>query len=77
VWSSSSIGRPGGSTSTGSSAPGHRRVGARRWAVHSWQRSLFTLLTVVGVWAVFHGLNEIFAAFALRQTAGRFERLID
>ena len=29
------------------------------WAVHSWQRSLFTLLTVVGVGAVFHGLNEI------------------
>jgi uncharacterized membrane protein HdeD (DUF308 family) len=47
------------------------------WAVHSWQRSLFTLLTVVGVWAVFHGLNEIFAAFALRQTGRQVERLTD
>jgi hypothetical protein len=27
--------------------------------VHSWQRSLFTLLTVVGVWAILCRLNEI------------------
>lgn len=46
------------------------------WAVHSWQRSLFTLVTLVGVWAVFHGVNEIFAAFAVRETGRRVERLI-
>jgi uncharacterized membrane protein HdeD (DUF308 family) len=38
------------------------------WAVHSWQRSLWTLVTLVGVWAILHGVNEIFAAFAVRQT---------
>jgi uncharacterized membrane protein HdeD (DUF308 family) len=46
------------------------------WAVHSWQRSLFTLLTLVGVWAVLHGVNEIFAAFALRQGGREVERLL-
>jgi uncharacterized membrane protein HdeD (DUF308 family) len=40
------------------------------WAVRSWERSLLTLLTLVGVWAIFHGVSEIFAAFALRE-AGR------
>jgi uncharacterized membrane protein HdeD (DUF308 family) len=45
------------------------------WAVHSWQRSLFTLLTLVGVWAVFHGINEIFAAFTLREAGRRVEQL--
>lgn len=37
------------------------------WAVRSWERSLLTLVTLVGVWAVFHGVNEIFAAFSVRQ----------
>jgi uncharacterized membrane protein HdeD (DUF308 family) len=46
------------------------------WAVHSWQRSLFTLVTLVGVWAIFHGVNEIFAAFAMRQTGRRAEQLV-
>jgi uncharacterized membrane protein HdeD (DUF308 family) len=46
------------------------------WAVHSWQRSLWTLVTLVGVWAIFHGVNEIFAAFAVRQAGRRAERLI-
>jgi len=45
------------------------------WAVHSWQRSLFTLLTLVGVWAVFHGVNEIFAAFTVREAGRRVEQL--
>jgi uncharacterized membrane protein HdeD (DUF308 family) len=45
------------------------------WAVHSWQRSVFTLLTLVGVWAVFHGVNEIFAAFTLREAGKGAERL--
>src|SRR6266536_1455775 len=36
------------------------------WAVRWWQRSLVTLLTLVRVWAIFHGLSEIFAGFSLR-----------
>lgn len=47
------------------------------WAVHSWQRSLWTLVTLVGVWAIAHGVNEIFAAFAVRQVGRQVERLID
>jgi uncharacterized membrane protein HdeD (DUF308 family) len=46
------------------------------WAIRSWQRSLLTLVTLVGVWAIFHGVNEIFAAFAVRQAGQRAERLI-
>jgi uncharacterized membrane protein HdeD (DUF308 family) len=45
------------------------------WAAHSWQRSLFTLVTLVGVWAIFHGVNEIFAAFSVRQVGRRAEQL--
>jgi uncharacterized membrane protein HdeD (DUF308 family) len=46
------------------------------WAVRSWQRSLFTLVTLVGVWAIFHGVAEIFAAFSVRETGRRAERLV-
>ena len=46
------------------------------WAVRSWERSLLTLVTLVGVWAIFHGVSEIFAAFALRQGSQRVEQLI-
>src|SRR6266511_3025104 len=46
------------------------------WAVHSWQRSPFTLVTLVGVWAVFHGVNEIFAAFSVREIGRRAEQII-
>jgi uncharacterized membrane protein HdeD (DUF308 family) len=45
------------------------------WAVRSWQRSLLTLVTLVGVWAIFHGVAEIFAAFSLREAGKRAERL--
>jgi hypothetical protein len=43
------------------------------WAVRSWQSSLLTLLTLVGVWAILYGVAEIFAAFSIRQAgqAGR------
>jgi uncharacterized membrane protein HdeD (DUF308 family) len=44
------------------------------WAVRSWQRSLFTLVTLVGVWAIIHGVNQIFVGSALREVgkqAGR------
>jgi uncharacterized membrane protein HdeD (DUF308 family) len=46
------------------------------WAVRSWQRSLITLVTLVGVWAIVHGVNEIFAAFSVRGTGRRAERLV-
>jgi uncharacterized membrane protein HdeD (DUF308 family) len=46
------------------------------WAVRSWQRSLLTLVTLVGVWAIFLGVSEIFAAFTLREGAKRAERLV-
>jgi uncharacterized membrane protein HdeD (DUF308 family) len=45
------------------------------WAVRSWQRSLLRLVTLVGVWAIFHGVAEIFAAFTLREAGKRAERL--
>jgi uncharacterized membrane protein HdeD (DUF308 family) len=47
------------------------------WAVRSWQQSLLTLVTLVGVWAIFHGVNEIFAAFTLRQAGKRAQQLVD
>jgi uncharacterized membrane protein HdeD (DUF308 family) len=46
------------------------------WAVRSWQRGLLTLVTLVGVWAIFLGVSEIFAAFSLRQATKRVEQLV-
>jgi uncharacterized membrane protein HdeD (DUF308 family) len=46
------------------------------WAVRSWQRSLVTLVTLVGVWAIFHGVGEIFAAFSVREAGRRAQRLV-
>ena len=46
------------------------------WAVRSWEGSLLTLLTLVGVWAIFYGVAEIFAAFSVRQIGRRAERLL-
>ena len=45
------------------------------WAVRSWQRSLLTLMTLVGVWAIVYGVNQIFAAFTLREAGRQAERL--
>jgi len=45
------------------------------WAVRSWERSLLTLMTLVGVWAIVFGVNEIFAAFTLREAGKRMERV--
>jgi uncharacterized membrane protein HdeD (DUF308 family) len=44
------------------------------WAVRSWERSLVTLITLVGVWAIVYGVNEIFAAFTLREAGKQAER---
>ena len=46
------------------------------WAVRSWENSLVTLVTLVGTWAVFFGVNEIFAAFSLRHVAKRTKKLV-
>jgi uncharacterized membrane protein HdeD (DUF308 family) len=46
------------------------------WAVRSWQWSLLTLLTLVGVWAIFYGVAEIFAAFSVLQAGKRAEHLL-
>jgi uncharacterized membrane protein HdeD (DUF308 family) len=46
------------------------------WAVRAWQRSLLTLVTLVGVWAIFFGVAEIFAAFSVREAGKRVERLV-
>ncbi len=46
------------------------------WAVHSWQRSVLTLVTLVGVWAIFHGISEIFAAFSIREVGRNFQRMV-
>lgn len=46
------------------------------WAVRSWQRSLVTLVTLVRVWAIFYRVEEIFAAFTVRQAGRRAERLV-
>jgi uncharacterized membrane protein HdeD (DUF308 family) len=45
------------------------------WAVRSWERSLLTLMTLVGVWAIVYGVNQIFAAFTLREAGKRMEQL--
>ena len=47
------------------------------WAVRSWERSLLTLMTLVGVWAIVYGVNQIFAAFTLREAGKQMERLAD
>jgi uncharacterized membrane protein HdeD (DUF308 family) len=46
------------------------------WAVRSWERSLLTLVTLVGVWAICHGVNEIAAAIAVRQAGRDAQRLV-
>jgi uncharacterized membrane protein HdeD (DUF308 family) len=33
-------------------------------------------VTLVGVWAIFHGVAEIFAAFTLREAGKRADQLI-
>jgi uncharacterized membrane protein HdeD (DUF308 family) len=55
---------------------GVAELGLGVWAVRSWERSLVTLVTLVGVWAIFHGVAEVFAAFSLREAGKRAERLV-
>ncbi len=44
------------------------------WAARSWEHSLVTLVTLVGVWAICRGVNEIFAGFTLRQLGKEADR---
>lgn len=44
------------------------------WATRSWEHSLVTLVTLVGVWAICRGVNEIFAGFTLRQLGKEADR---
>jgi uncharacterized membrane protein HdeD (DUF308 family) len=46
------------------------------WAARSWEHSLVTLVTLVGVWAICRGVNEIFAASTLRQVGKQADRLV-
>ena len=46
------------------------------WAARSWENSLATLVTLVGVWAMCRGVNEIFAGFTLRQVGKQADRLV-
>jgi uncharacterized membrane protein HdeD (DUF308 family) len=46
------------------------------WATRSWERSVVTLVTLVGVWAVCRGVNEIFAGFTLRHVGKQADRLV-
>ena len=46
------------------------------WSARSWEHSLFTLVTVVGAWAICRGVNEIFAGFSVRQVAKQADRLV-
>jgi hypothetical protein len=34
------------------------------------------LVTLVGVWAIFYGVSEIFAAFSIREAGKRVEQVI-
>ena len=47
------------------------------WAVRSWERSLLTFMTLVGVWAIINGVNEVFAAFSLREVGKQVERIVE
>jgi len=46
------------------------------WAARSWEHSLVTLVTLVGVWAICRGVNEIFAGFTLRDAGKQADRLV-
>jgi len=46
------------------------------WAARSWEQSLVTLVTLVGVWAICRGVNEIFAGFTLREAGKQADRLV-
>jgi len=46
------------------------------WSARSWEHSLFTLVTVVGVWAICRGVSEMFTGFALREASRQANELV-
>ncbi len=46
------------------------------WATRSWEHSLVTLVTLVGVWAICRGVSEIVAGFTARQVGSQVDELI-
>lgn len=46
------------------------------WAARSWENSLVTLVTLVGVWAICRGVSEIFAGFTMRQVGKQVDELV-
>ena len=46
------------------------------WAARSWEHSVVMLVTLVGVWAICRGVNEIFAASTLRQVGKQAGQLV-
>jgi len=45
------------------------------WAARSWESSLVTLVTLVGVWSISRGVAEIFAGLSLRQAGKAADQL--
>ena len=45
------------------------------WAARSWESSLVTLVTLVGVWSISRGVAEIFAGLGLRQAGKAADQL--
>lgn len=45
------------------------------WAARSWESSLVTLVTLVGVWSISRGVAEIFAGFSLRQVGKQADQV--
>jgi uncharacterized membrane protein HdeD (DUF308 family) len=46
------------------------------WAARSWEHSLVTLVTLVGVWAICRGVSELFAGFTMRQVGRQVDELV-
>lgn len=46
------------------------------WATRSWEQSLVTLVTLVGVWAICRGVSEIVAGFTARQVGNQVAELV-
>ncbi len=46
------------------------------WAARSWEHSLVTLVTLVGVWAICRGVSELVAGFTARQVGKQVDELV-
>ena len=54
----------------------HLRARPGVWATRSWEHSLVTLVTLVGVWAICRGVSEIVAGFTARQVGSQADELV-